>query len=122
MLPQRGLILYSAYFILKVGDESDVARIQCKCNHLTSFASDFFVAPNPIDIDKVLEGFKNINDNVSVVVLLSLLFGLFLLLAVRLRRRDKEDASKVCSFLSVINTILGARDSQLLEPINLNIF
>lgn len=62
---------------------------------MTSFAADFFIAPNPIDIDKVIAGFKNIHNNVSVVVLLSLLLGFFILLVVRLRKVDKRDADKV---------------------------
>ena len=87
------------FFVLQVGEESDATNIQCKCNHLTSFASDFLIAPNPIDMDKVIEGFKNIHNNVSVVVLLSLLFGIFALLVVRLRRLDKLDANKVITVI-----------------------
>ena len=66
---------------------------------MTSFAADFFIAPNPIDIDKVIEGFKNIKDNVSVVILISLLIGCYILLLVYLRKVDKRDAEKVCLVL-----------------------
>ncbi|XP_065069836.1 uncharacterized protein LOC135694887 isoform X2 [Rhopilema esculentum] len=69
--------------------------VHCKCNHLTSFAGDFFIAPNPIDIDKVIEGFKNIQDNVSVVVLISVLCGIYILLVVVLRKHDKKDVEKL---------------------------
>ena len=63
---------------------------------MTSFAADFFIAPNPIDIDKVIEGFKNIKDNVSVIILISLLMGCYILLLVYLRKVDKKDAERVC--------------------------
>ena len=78
-----------------MGPKSNATVIECKCNHLTSFASDFLIAPNPIDMDRVIEGFKNIHDNVSVVVLISLLLGLYALLVVRVRKTDKLDSQKV---------------------------
>ena len=77
---------------------TDPSVVYCRCNHLTSFAADFFIAPNPIDIDKVIEGFKNIKDNLSVVILISLLCGFYILLGVYLRRKDKKDSEKVTFF------------------------
>ena len=81
--------------IFQVGKETDPNTVHCNCNHMTSFAADFFVAPNPIDIDKVIEGFKNIEDNVSVLILISLLSALYIMLVVYLRRKDKRDSEKV---------------------------
>ena len=88
--------LLTFVLISKVDKETSTSMIHCQCNHMTSFAADFFIPPNPIDIDKVIEGFKNITDNLSVVVLISLLMGFYILLLVYLRRIDKRDAEKVC--------------------------
>ena len=77
---------------------TNLSFVHCKCNHLTSFASDFFIAPNPIDIDKVLAGFKNIKDNVSVLVSLCLLAGLYIYLLVIVRKYDKRDVDKASDF------------------------
>ena len=89
--------------LFQVEKETDPSTIHCKCNHLTSFAADFFIAPNPIDIDKVIEGFKNIDDNVSVIVLISLLSALYVIFVIHLRRKDKQDGQKVyCSLFHSI--------------------
>ena len=72
-----------------------VSSTQCLCNHLTSFASDFFVVPNLIDIRKVGIGFRNFDENYSTTVVLASIIGIYILLLVFLRRKDEMDKSKV---------------------------
>ena len=91
--------------LFQVEKETDQSTIHCKCNHLTSFAADFFIAPNPIDIDKVIEGFKNIDDNVSVLALISLLSALYVIFVIHLRRKDKQDGQKV--YFSLFHSIFS---------------
>lgn len=69
--------------------------MHCLCSHLTSFGGGFVVAPNPIDFDKVFEGFKNLSDNISVFATIITAFAIYILMAVWLRRKDKKDETMV---------------------------
>ena len=66
-------------------------------NHLTSFGSGMFVAPNPIDFSKALLGFATAFQSGNVVVMFTILTLLILysLLAVWAWRADKRDAMQV---------------------------
>ena len=103
--------LYFNYLqILQVGEETKPNLIHCKCNHLTSFASDFLVAPNPIDFDKVFSA--DLSKNFVVLLVVCLLFGLYLVLIVIARRFDKKDQEKVrysvyCTFLFLVSQNRG---------------
>ncbi|XP_068694084.1 polycystin-1-like protein 2 [Montipora foliosa] len=77
----------------RVGEETKPDRIHCQCNHLTSFASDFLVAPNPIDFDKVFSA--DVGKNPAVIIAISLLFGLYFILVLIARRFDKKDLEKL---------------------------
>lgn len=70
-------------------------RAHCLCNHLTSFGGGFLVAPNPIDFDKVFEGFKNLSDNVAVLATIVTAFAFYILMVILLRRIDKRDETIV---------------------------
>ena len=56
-----------------------------------------FVAPNPIDFDKVFVELKRIPEtgNVTVIMTVSCVFGLYLILILWVRKADKKDALKV---------------------------
>lgn len=82
---------------LQVGDETSPARIHCQCNHLTSFASDFLVAPNPIDFGKVFSA--DLSKNPVVLIVVCLMFGLYFILVLIARRYDKKDLEKVRHFV-----------------------
>jgi len=88
-------LIYSIYNILhlQVSNETRKDKVVCKCNHFTSFGSDFFVAPNPIDFDKVFSA--DVSDNPVVLSVVVGLFGLYLILVVFARRADKRDEKKV---------------------------
>ena len=81
------------FFSRQVGEKTTPERIHCQCNHLTSFASDFIVAPNPIDFNKVFSA--DLSKNFVVLLVVCLLFGFYLLLVVIARRFDKRDLDKV---------------------------
>ena len=88
---------------LQVGEETKPDRIHCQCNHLTSFASDFLVAPNPIDFDKVFSA--DVGKNPAVIIAISLLFGLYFILVLIARRFDKKDLEKVRYWTGCLNRL-----------------
>ena len=71
--------------------------IHCRCNHLTAFGGELFVAPNLIDFDKVSIELQRIPEtgNVAVTITVSCVFGLYLIFLLWVRKADKEDALKV---------------------------
>ncbi|EDO48596.1 predicted protein, partial [Nematostella vectensis] len=85
------------------------SSIVCLCNHLSSFGGDFFVAPNPIDLDKVWAGFANIGKTKNFVVLTTLctIFAFYIIAVIFARRADKSDKQKVLSSVPVGQTPNG---------------
>ena len=71
--------------------------IHCHCKHLTAFGGELFVAPNPIDFDKVFIELQRISEtgNVTVIITVSCVFGLYLILILWVRKADQKDALKV---------------------------
>ncbi|KAL9966015.1 hypothetical protein ACROYT_G024022 [Oculina patagonica] len=67
--------------------------INCSCNHLTSFGGSLLVKPNPIDFDKVLVEFKNLEEtgNVAVVVTVAVVLLCYFMVLVIVRKEDKLD-------------------------------
>lgn len=57
------------------------------------------MAPNPIDFDKVFIEFTRLPEtgNVSVIIAVSCVFGLYLVLFIWARKTDQEDTLKVCA-------------------------
>mgnify|MGYP001795451891 CR=1 FL=1 len=53
------------------------------------------VEPNPIDFDKVFAGFKNIGENLSVMVAIISVFLSYVLFVIWGRKADRRDASTV---------------------------
>lgn len=83
--------------MLQLGSESTKQLLHCVCDHLTAFGGDFFVAPNPIQYDKVWDAFKNLNEsgNIGVLATVCILLALYLLGLIALRHFDKKDKEKV---------------------------
>ena len=71
--------------------------ITCSCNHLTSFGGALLIKPNPIDFDKVLVEFKNLDEtgNVIVIVTFSVVLLCYFVVMVIVRKADKKDARNV---------------------------
>ena len=82
---------------LKAGWKHVDGKVHCLCTHLSAFGGNIFVAPNPIDFDKVWTEFKRLGETGNFVVLstVCLIFGMYLIGLVAARRADKEDLQKV---------------------------
>ena len=75
-------------------------NLQCLCTHLSAFGGNIFVAPNPIDFDKVFTEFSRLGETKNVVVLTTVcvIFGVYFFGLVLARRADKKDKTKVSIF------------------------
>ncbi|XP_061102628.1 polycystin-1-like protein 2 [Conger conger] len=73
-----------------VGLQSEPARTQCLCNHMTFFGSSAFVMPNQVDLSQTAALFAKVSENYVVVVMLSAFFGLYLILLVWAIYADKR--------------------------------
>lgn len=67
------------------------------CTHLSAFGGDLFVAPNPIDFDKVWTQLNALEETGNYVVLATVcsIFGFYFLGLVLARRADRTDERKV---------------------------
>ena len=105
--------IYSVYhhtvYVLKnglasqqVGPKTGAGNLHCLCTHLSAFGGDLFVAPNPIDFDKVWAEFGNLAESGNFVVLATVcsIFGLYFIGLVFARKADKKDETKVGIFSS----------------------
>ncbi|XP_043937521.1 polycystic kidney disease protein 1-like 2 [Protopterus annectens] len=79
----------------RVGPKTTASSTQCLCNHLTFFASSFFVMPNVIDVSKTVELFATFVNNPVVVTTVGSIFLLYILVVVWARRKDIQYSSKV---------------------------
>ncbi|XP_060067156.1 uncharacterized protein LOC132547416 [Ylistrum balloti] len=66
----------------------------CMTNHLTSFGGDFAVPPNTIDFTNVWAKFKNLNENAAVFSTVISLIGLYIIIMIWARYKDKKDIQK----------------------------
>ncbi len=80
--------------LLQVDVETTVQTTVCRCNHLTTFAAGWIVAPNKIDFNYI---FKNIqfDKNATLYATEIAIAILFLLLFIWARRKDNSDVQKV---------------------------
>ncbi|XP_077983292.1 polycystin-1-like protein 2 [Glandiceps talaboti] len=76
----------------KVSPLSNTKFSRCLCNHLTSFASDFFVPPNTIKFKDL--SFTDFKDNFEVLVFVLSLLLVYVLLILWARRADQRDLVK----------------------------
>lgn len=89
--------LFSVIIIIKVGPESEIGKVHCLCDHLTSFSGEFFVSPNPIDFRKIWIEFGRLGETKNYVVLATvcIMFGIYLIGLLFARRFDNKDNFKV---------------------------
>lgn len=79
-----------------MGLGTSLSRVTCFCNHLTSFGSEFFVPPNTIDFGSAFSDLGGkLADNYFVLLTICLLFGLYIVVAIWARYKDKQDVKKV---------------------------
>lgn len=79
-----------------VVESANYAMTHCKCNHLTSFGSGFFVMPNSIDFSYVFAN-AGFSDNVTIYMTIVITLTLYALLLVWAKKNDKEDLIKLGS-------------------------
>lgn len=87
----------SCFHSQQVGPKTVPDNLHCLCTHLSAFGGDFFVAPNPIDFDKVWAEFGNLAESGNFVVLATVcsIFGLYFVGLVFARKADRKDEMKV---------------------------
>uniref|UniRef100_G1R164 Polycystin-1-like protein 3 n=1 Tax=Nomascus leucogenys TaxID=61853 RepID=G1R164_NOMLE len=79
----------------QVGPQSTILRTQCLCNHLTFFASDFFVVPRTVNVEDTIELFLRVTNNPVGVSLLASLLGFYVITVVWAWKKDQADMQKV---------------------------
>ena len=97
MNPLTIWFLFVRDLLFQVGSKSNSKQLHCRCTHLSAFGGDFFVAPNPIDFDKVFAAFGNLAETGNFVVLstVCVILGLYVIGLVLARREDKRDELRV---------------------------
>ena len=90
------ILLHSPPIIYQVGIGTSLSKVTCYCNHLTSFASEFFVPPNSIDFGTVFSNLGGkIADNFVVLLTICIVLGLYIVVGVWARYKDRQDVTKV---------------------------
>ncbi|KAL9952074.1 hypothetical protein ACROYT_G039278 [Oculina patagonica] len=81
----------------KVGWKGVKGKLHCLCTHLSAFGGNIFVAPNPIDFEKVWTEFERLGDTGNFLVLstVCVIFGIYIVGLVFARRADNKDLQKV---------------------------
>ncbi|XP_078399144.1 polycystin-1-like protein 2 [Cetorhinus maximus] len=77
-----------------VGLHSTPDQSHCLCNHLTFFGSTFFVMPNKLDLTQIPELFAQTSQNPVVVSLVAAVFGIYIIVLVWARIKDRSDLTK----------------------------
>ena len=85
---------------MKVGGKGVKGKLHCLCTHLSAFGGSIFVAPNPIDFNKVFTEFTRLGETGNFVVLSTVcaIFGIYFVGLVFARRADEKDSKKVSLF------------------------
>ncbi|KAL3211152.1 hypothetical protein MRX96_000836 [Rhipicephalus microplus] len=73
---------------------ANYAVTKCKCNHLTSFGSGFFVMPNTIDFSYVFAN-AGFADNVTIYMTVVVTMLVYIMLLIWARYEDKKDVEKL---------------------------
>ncbi|XP_038661912.1 polycystic kidney disease protein 1-like 2 [Scyliorhinus canicula] len=79
----------------QVGLQSTPHQSHCLCSHLTFFGSTFFVMPNKLDLTQIPELFAQTSQNPAVVSLVASIFGVYIIVLVWARIKDRSDLTKV---------------------------
>ncbi|XP_051884653.1 polycystic kidney disease protein 1-like 2 [Pristis pectinata] len=79
----------------QVGLKTTPDHSHCLCNHLTFFGTTFFVMPNALDLTQIPELFTQTSQNPVVVSLVASIFGVYIIVVVWARIKDRSDLRKV---------------------------
>lgn len=99
----------------QVGWKAVEGKLHCLCTHLSAFGGNIFVAPNPIDFEKVWTEFERIGDTGNFLVLstVCVIFGIYIVGLVFARRADIRDLQKVSIILLPIIDLIALNDLRL---------
>ena len=92
------LITFICFFspCYKFHGNTTLVQTVCASTHLTLFSSSWAVPPNTIDFSTVFDNLdQKLVENIHVVVTVIGLAVIFVVVAVFLRRKDKQDLAKV---------------------------
>ncbi|XP_033756196.1 polycystic kidney disease protein 1-like 2 [Pecten maximus] len=78
----------------EISSLKDLKAMACVCNHLTAFASGFFIVPNLVDPIADAALFLSFFDNPVVVMTVVIVWGIYLIMLVWARRKDRVDSMK----------------------------
>ena len=91
--------------------DTSSTTLRCTCDHMTTFAGQFFVPPNKIDITDI-NIYKSIGHNYVTVVVVVSMWIIYLSLVMWARSKDKQDIRKVgAGKMSAILFIIVTNDS-----------
>ncbi|XP_069140448.1 polycystin-1-like protein 2 isoform X2 [Argopecten irradians] len=77
-----------------ISPPKDLKTMACNCDHLTAFAAGFIIIPNLVDPIADAALFLTFFDNPVVVVTVVIAWGLYLIMLVWARRKDRIDTMK----------------------------
>ncbi|XP_059507518.1 polycystin-1-like protein 2 [Stegostoma tigrinum] len=80
--------------LCQVGPQTTPDESHCLCNHLTFFGSTFFVMPNTLDLAQTPQLFAQTSQNPVVVSLVAAVFGVYIIVLVWARVKDRSDLIK----------------------------
>ena len=83
--------------------------MQCLCNHATLFGSNFFVAPNKLDVAKQITNFANLADYPALIATIAVIGGLYLIAMIWALRKDRSKSFKVRHNNSLIQWIKNGK-------------
>ena len=81
------------FFFSQVGPKTNRESTECLTNHLTTFGSNFFVAPNAINIDEL--SVTVLLNSPHALITVCVILGIYMLSLIPARRADRSDALKV---------------------------
>lgn len=73
--------------------------VHCLCNHATLFGSNFFVAPNKLDVGAQIDNLVNLADYPALLAAVCVIGGLYFIGMIWALRKDRKKSRKVSELL-----------------------
>lgn len=87
--------VYMHLSIFQPSNESTEFLVQCMCNHLTFFGSNFFVKPNKLDISGSILKFPQLAKYPALLATICVIGGSYLIAMIWAVRRDRKQSHTV---------------------------
>lgn len=88
-------VIASFVFTQQPGPLTDLQRLHCVCNHLSTFAGGVIPLPNAINLKEDILLFAELFENPVTTMTVLSVFSVFLLCAVWARRKDRREEKEV---------------------------